>query len=95
MSEEPGGVTIGFREIYDKVLEVGASVERLGERVERLEQKSVDEEKLEEISRTALQTARTALETATKTQNNQIWLWRTVIGGVILGGIGLLFTHLH
>lgn len=30
-------------------------------------------------------------ERITKLENNQQWLWRTVIAGLILGGIGLLF----
>jgi hypothetical protein len=85
------GVTIGFREIYDTVLEVKSTVERLDERVERLEKQSQDSENLEEISHTALQTAQTALDLAKETRANQTWLWRTIISALIAGAIGALF----
>ncbi|GMA50112.1 hypothetical protein GCM10025857_68080 [Alicyclobacillus contaminans] len=85
------GVTIGLREIYDRLLEVGSSVQRMDERLQRLEQGAQDTEKLEEVSRTALQTAQTALEIAKETREHQTWLWRTVGGALIAGAIGALF----
>lgn len=90
---EIGSVTIGLREIYDKVLEVGQSVDRLLERVERLEEDAQSAEDLKDMTKTALQTASAALELAKEVKSNQRWLWRTVVGTVVIAATGIIFAH--
>lgn len=37
------------------------------------------------------ESAKSAHKRADAMENNQTWLWRTTIGGIIAGGVGLLF----
>lgn len=39
----------------------------------------------------ALQSTRSAHKRLDNIESNQTWLWRTVVGGLVVGAVGLLF----
>lgn len=85
------GVTITLREIYDLVQEVAQGVRRLDDRITRIEEKTREVDAVDERSRQALQAAQEALKGVQEIEENQAWLWRTVIGALITSAIAALF----
>ncbi|OIJ12647.1 hypothetical protein BKP37_12650 [Anaerobacillus alkalilacustris] len=84
-----------FEKVLDKLVE---SFDDFKERLIRIEEnvrdvKSVksDVEELKIKNASLESKASSAHKRLDKLENNQTWLWRTVMGGIIVGGIGLLF----
>jgi hypothetical protein len=85
------GVVITQREMYDLILNVSRSLQRMESKLELLEEKIADSNEIDERSREALNTAHEALELAKKNESELQWLWRTIIGGLVVSAIGALF----
>lgn len=96
------GVNIPLKELYDLVQEMARSQQRIESRLDKMETKL--EAKLEtadkayEKGQTALQEAEKAMTKAMeayalagKVERDQKWLWKTIIGALIVGAIGALF----
>lgn len=84
-----------FEKVLDKLVE---SFDDFKERLIRIEEnvrdvKSVksDVEELKIKNASLEGKASSAHKRLDKLENNQTWLWRTVMGAIIVGGIGLLF----
>lgn len=84
-----------FEKALDKLVE---SFDDFKERLIRIEEnvkdvKNVkrDVEELKVKNASLESKANSAHKRLDTLENNQTWLWRTVAGGIIVGGIGLLF----
>lgn len=84
-----------FEKILDKLVE---SFDDFKERLIRIEENVRDVKNVKsdveelKIKNASLESkANSAHKRLDTLENNQTWLWRTVVGAIILGGIGLLF----
>jgi predicted nucleic acid-binding Zn-ribbon protein len=89
--EKAIGIVITPRELYDLVQQATLMLQRIESRLDVLEEKLEDTHATDERSRQALDTANDALELAKKNESELQWLWRTIIGGLVVSAIGALF----
>ena len=105
MNEAPtsNGVVISSKEIYSQMQEVATLLHRIEIKLEALEKRlneEINESKdAHELARDAFELAKDAVDKGIdlekqveKIEENQKWIWRTVLGGLLIGAIGLLFT---
>jgi hypothetical protein len=85
------GVVVTQREMYNSLQRANQALQRIESRLDILEEKMEEASKVDERSRQALDTANDALELAKKNESELQWLWRTIIGGLVVSAIGALF----
>lgn len=90
--KQKSNVIITIDDIYQSIQVISSDVQRLGSRLDIIESKIENSSSVDERSREALNIAEDALELAQKLEKRLEWLWNTIIGGLILGGIGALFV---
>jgi tetrahydromethanopterin S-methyltransferase subunit G len=79
----------------DQVMEILADLrDRMARMETKLDRMHTVEDKADEAhetAREALQSTRSAHKRLDDIENHITWLWKTVIGALITGGIGILF----
>jgi recombinational DNA repair protein RecR len=85
--EKGNGVKISTKEIYQLVLKTSKSVNRIESKVENIHE-------IEKNCRIAVEQSDEALCRVKELREQNVWLWRTIIGGIIAAAIGAVFLHL-
>jgi len=95
MQKTEGGVHISQKEIYELVLKIGKTVDRMES---NLDARLSIMEKTDERSRKALNVAENNAQRVNamqalieKVEKNQVWLWTTVVGVLLTSAIKTLF----
>ena len=95
MQKTKGGVHISQKEIYELVLKIGKTVDRMES---NLDARLSIMEKTDERSRKALNVAENNAQRVNamqalieKVEKNQVWLWTTVVGVLLTSAIKTLF----
>lgn len=95
MQKTEGGVHISQKEIYELVLKIGKTVDRMES---NLDARLSIMEKTDERSRKALNVAENNAQRVNamqslieKVEKNQVWLWTTVVGVLLTSAIKALF----
>lgn len=95
MQKTEGGVHISQKEIYELVLKIGKTVDRMES---NLDARLSIMEKTDERSRKALNVAENSAQRVNamqslieKVEKNQVWLWTTVVGVLLTSAIKALF----
>ena len=96
MQKTEGGVHISQKEIYELVLKIGKTVDRMES---NLDARLSIMEKTDERSRKALNVAENNAQRVNamqalieKVEKNQVWLWTTVVGVLLTSAIKALFS---
>jgi Haemolysin XhlA len=90
------GLFISVKEMYESIQTLGDEFRSTSQQI--LTRLSVMESKLagvgqtEERAREALKKADEAYNIAQKVENQQVWLWRVIIGALVTGAVMALFS---
>ncbi|TCW35291.1 hypothetical protein EDC32_1083 [Laceyella sacchari] len=93
--EKAIGIVITPRELYDLVQQATLMLQRIESRLDVLEEKLEDTHATDERSRQALIIATEARDTAQEVKQQIDWLWKTIIGTMIISAIGALFYFIQ
>lgn len=95
MQKTKGGVHISQKEIYELVLKIGKTVDRMES---NLDARLSIMDRADERSRKALNVAENNAQRVNamqslieKVEKNQVWLWTTVVGVLLTSAIKTLF----
>ena len=95
MQKTDGGVHISQKEVYELVLKIGKTVDRMES---NLDARLSVMERADERSRKALNVAENNAQRVNamqslieKVEKNQVWLWTTVVGVLLTSAIKALF----
>ena len=95
MQKTEGGVHISQKEVYELVLKIGKTVDRMES---NLDARLSVMERADERSRKALNVAENNAQRVNamqalieKVEKNQVWLWTTVVGVLLTSAIKALF----
>lgn len=95
MQKTEGGVHISQKEVYELVLKIGKTVDRMES---NLDARLSIMERTDERSRKALNVAENNAQRVNamqslieKVEKNQVWLWTTVVGVLLTSAIKALF----
>lgn len=95
MQKTDGGVHISQKEVYQLVLKIGKTVDRMES---NLDARLSVMEKADERSRKAINIAENNTQRVNamqalieKVEKNQVWLWTTVVGVLLTSAIKALF----
>lgn len=89
--EKALGIVITPRELYDLVQQATLMLQRIESRLDVLEEKIENADSADERSREALSVATEARDIAREVKQQIDWLWKTIIGTMIVSAIGALF----
>jgi hypothetical protein len=96
LQEKDAGFFISVKEMYESIQDIGNEFRTTSQQI--LTRLSVMESKLEGVGQTeerareALYKADEAYNIAQKVENQQVWLWRVIIGALVTGAVMALFS---